>query len=276
MPLSANHATRSRRMSTVRRVAEGHGRHVRVLAVGARDDREEQGQVLDPAGDRSQLRQRLEDASVRRGVPGPRHAAARRLEARHAAVVRRLPDAVAGVAPDVERRAAGGDDGRRAAAAPAGRTRQVIRVRCPTIDEVVGLVRPRELRRVRLPEQDAAGRPQSSHHRRVPVGHALRPADRARGRHETGRVERVLDRERDAVQRPEERAGHEVGVGLACRLEGSVREPHDGVDQRVDGIDPTQAGVDDLYGGQPAVTDRRGDSRGRREGQLGIRHRCPY
>ena len=89
---------------------------------------------------------------------------------------------------------------------PPGRPVEVVRVRGPAVDVVVGLVRPGELGRVRLAQQDPARRPQPRHDRRVAIGDAVAPAHGAGGRDDARRVERVLDRERHAVERA--RAAH--------------------------------------------------------------------
>ena len=228
------------------RVAESHRHDVRILAVRAGDEGQDQRQVLDPPRDRPELRERLEQAARARPVPGPRHAPARGLDPRDAAQVRGLADRVAAVAADVERRAAGGDDRRRATAAAAGRAAQVVRVRGPAVHVVVGLVGPRELGGVRLAHEDPARRTEPRDHRRVAVGDAVAPADGAGGRDDAGRVHRVLDRERDAVERAGRVTPREGRVGRPGPVAGVGGQPDHRVDVRVDGLDPGEAGVDGL------------------------------
>ena len=158
--------------------AERHRRDVRVHPVGARDDRQQDGQVVDAAGHRPELGQGFEDAAEPRRVSGSRHAAARRLEAGDAADVGGLADAVAGVAADIERRSAGRDDRAGATAAATGRPREVVRVRGATEDEIVCLVRPRELGRVGLADEDPARRPETADDGGVPLRDPAGPADR--------------------------------------------------------------------------------------------------
>ncbi len=151
---------------------------------------------------------------------------------------RMLPPSVASRA---ERRQTGGDGRRLAAAAAAGRAREVVRIVGPTVDEVVALERERYLRHVRLAEHDRARRLEARHAGRVLLRHEprapLRPADRHDARH----VERVLDRHRHAVQRPRQLAARERRVQLpraparrfACDL-------HERVQLRVDLLDARQ------------------------------------
>ena len=143
-------------------------------------------------------------------------------------------------------RAAGGDDRRRAAAAAAGRAVEVVRVRRPAVHVVVGLVGPGELGRVRLAQQDPAGAEQPRDDRRVAVRDAVAPADRARGRDDARRVERVLDRERDPVERAARRCPGRARRRRPRPLAGVGGEPDDRVDPRVDLVDAGEAGVDDL------------------------------
>src|SRR5439155_14192744 len=114
-----------RRSGGLRRYRVGiaeRGRHdVRVLTIRSRDDREEEGEVVDAARQRTELLEPADDPRERRPVTGPRDAALRRLEAGDPADVRRLTDAVARVAADVERHTAGGDDRGGATRRPARR-----------------------------------------------------------------------------------------------------------------------------------------------------------
>ena len=63
MPLSPNRDHAKPADIDPRRVSERDRDDVRVLAVGAGDDRQHERQVLDPTGDRPQLGERLEQAA---------------------------------------------------------------------------------------------------------------------------------------------------------------------------------------------------------------------
>jgi len=63
------------------------------------------------------------------------------------------------------------------------------------------------------------------------------------------------------VQRPESPASGQGRVGRPSLIEGPVAgEDHDGVDRRVDRLDPPQERLDDLDGRDRALTDEPGDA----------------
>src|SRR5207248_8707132 len=87
-------------------------------------------------------------------------------------------------------------------------------VRAP-VKRVVALVVQQQLRHIRLAEHDRPGLPQASDVYLV----SLRPIPRPRGntdrRGRSGEVERLLDRHRDTMERPERRPRRPPRVSLA-------------------------------------------------------------
>ena len=169
--------------------------------------------ALDVAGHRPHMvvaRREREAALGRHEAPG-------RLEAGDAAARRRDPDRAAGVR--AERRV--GEPGRqcrrgaaaRAAGDPAGRSG----VRHGAEVLVLGGRAERELVQVGLADVRIAGRLQPPHRLGCLARDVVGEQDRAVGRDEPGRVEQVLDRERDPLAGLL-RAGEEDALGCAQKI----------------------------------------------------------
>ena len=176
-------------------------------------------------------------------VPGQRHAAVGRLQTGDAAVVRGQADRAAEIAADAERREPGGDCGRFTPAGAAGGSLGVPGVDGATEDEVVRFPPERELGGVRLRDRDAprSGKPVDDDG--SPVGHVVGEEPGAAGRAHAGDVERVLDRERHAVQRTDLIAPSDGRLGLSRPLLGAVDRRHDRVQGRVDPLGPLAQGT---------------------------------
>jgi hypothetical protein len=172
-----------------------------------------------------------------REVPSQRDATVGRLEPDDPAVVRRQPDRAAEVAAEPERRHAGGDGHRLAAARAAGAPQPVVRIRCAPEDEVRRLPPERELGRVRLSQQNGAGGLRTRDDRRVPLGDEAGEEPGAARGPDAGGVERVLDRERDAVQRTELVAAQHGRLRRARPLLRVGCLGHDRVQRRIEAVD---------------------------------------
>ncbi len=81
--------------------------------------------------------------------------------------MRRESDTPAIIASDVKGRTTGGDDSGGSTATTPGGARQVIRITGAPVNQIVGLERQGELRRIRLPEEDGSGGAQASHNRGI-------------------------------------------------------------------------------------------------------------
>ena len=148
---------------------------------GPGDDRQDQREVVDAAGERPELlerRRRSPRTTASAPVRGTRPLVGLRPATPQTWAGWRMLSPVS--LPMSNGDAARGDDRGRPAGAAAGRPLEVVRVRRPAVDVVVGLVRPGELGRVRLAEQDPAGRPQPGDDGRVAVRDAVAPADACR------------------------------------------------------------------------------------------------
>ena len=146
-----------------------------------------------------------------------RDPAERLLEAVDPAPRRGDPHRTAAVGPLRERQQPVGHRRGAAARRPAAVARGVERVAGRPEEDVVARRPEAHHRAVRLADHDRAGglHPLGPHARRVDHVVAQR-RDAAERRRPAGlEVEQVLDRGRDAVQRPERRAGGDRGVGLA-------------------------------------------------------------
>ena len=235
-----------------------HRRHRRIPGAGQHLEREPQ------VGHRPRERSRLVSDALVAGqdelVEGSERAepAGGRLERVDAAAVRRQPDAAPGIGADAERREAGGD-GRRLAAARAARGPVVVPgVVAAAVERVVGLVEPDQLRDVGLAEHDRAGLAQPTHEGRVGGRRGTGETRDAARRRQAGDVERLLQRDRNAVQRPGVLAPSErpVGVlGLGCRLLEAVDD--DGVERRVQPFGPREVRGDHLGARERARSDAR-------------------
>jgi hypothetical protein len=114
-----------------------------------------------------------------------------------------------------------------------------------------------EVRQVGPAHGDRAGRAQPLHLRGVDRGDRLgQGRDRVRGRG-ARQVDVLLDRERDAVQRAESGAVRHRPVGRVGGREGLVwQEADDGVEGRVDRLDPVQVRLDHLAAADLTVADQ--------------------
>ena len=100
---------------------------------------------------------------------------------------------------------------------------------------------------VRLAEKDRAGLSKAGHDRRITIGDVVLKHLRSRRRHFTGNVDQVLERNRNAVERPPIDTAAAFGVGFARR--GSRRvgpDPDEGVQAGAVALDRQQTGVDEL------------------------------
>src|SRR6476660_6977014 len=95
-------------------------------------------------------------AQRQRKLSGPRNAARGRLDGCEAAIMRGNTDAASGIGAKAERRTAGGNDRGLATAAAARRTREIIGIIRPPVDQIVSLVRASEFGHIGLAEDDAA------------------------------------------------------------------------------------------------------------------------
>ncbi len=79
-----------------------------------------------------------------------------------------------------------------------------------------------EFGHVGLADDDGTGSPKAAHHVGVRVRDAVSVDAKAEGGTEAGGVEVVLDRNRHAVQRPEQAAGSAPFIRCSCRCHGAV------------------------------------------------------
>lgn len=114
--------------------------------------------------------------------------------------------------------------------------------------QIVGFDPVRELGEIRFREQDAASLLHARHGGGVRVRHAAREDRRAALRLHAGRVDRILGRERHAVQRPQRVAAHHGRLGLARGVERAVRHRDDRIDRRIDGFDAIQVRLHHFHG----------------------------
>ena len=195
----------SDRTSTARGVAE-IARHAALFdPVGARDDPEHRHEILGAAHDRPARDEALHVVLRRRIAPGARHDTARRLVPEHAVEERRHPDRATDVRAEADRRCAGADDRAFTARAAAGRALRVVGVVGASADLVLLSNHMHSSEMFVTPSGMAPRRTQPSHDRRV-CGRddvASRPEPRRVG-HSLER-ERLLDRARNAVERPGDR-----------------------------------------------------------------------
>jgi hypothetical protein len=171
--------------------------------------------------------------------------------------VRRRADAAPRVAAEAERRGARGQGGRLASAAAGWGAVAIVRVAGRSIDRIVGHDAAAAGRTVGLAEQDRPGPTHAGDDDRITFGDVRRALHQTRGGDDAGDVEDVLDRERDAVERPAALAPRQRGIGrIRLRAGALVDALHDGVDRGVDLVDPLQIGGDDLGRRDPPGSDR--------------------
>jgi hypothetical protein len=169
----------------------------------------------------------------------------------------RDPDRAAGVLPDPHEPEVRGHSRSRACAGSAGISRRVVRVLRVAGDRRGGEPARSEVAERRLGEDHRACRPELRDDRRVGVRHVAVEHDRAEGRAQAGRLDLVLDEDRDPVQRPGELApGGDERVpsgGVSAR---SGVHGHDSMQLCVVLLDPTEVPVDELDNGQLAAAQR--------------------
>ena len=158
--------------------------------------------------------------------------------------VARVADRAAEVGAEPERRHPAGDRRRLAAGGAAGRARRVVRVGGRAEQRVHRVPPARELRDVGLAEQDRARRAHRRHRRAVRVADVVGEQLRAVRRAHAGDRERVLARERHAVQRPASAPARVGRHGLLARL--VQPRQHERVDLRIALGDPRRVRVEQL------------------------------
>ena len=226
---------------------------------GSGQHREQEVEVLGAAGHRSEHVEvgvgRAPADAVEVAALGD-HAVAR-LEPERATAVRRDPHGTTDVGAELERREPGRDGCRRAAGRTAGDARHVPRVVRGAEDLVEALRVTGPARQVRLAEHDGARLAQAGHRRRVGCRHVVRQLDGAARGADAGRLDGVLDRDREAVQWRQRSATTRPrvgGVGLgACPVHG---ERDDGVDRGVEAVDAIEVQLEQVATGDLRVADR--------------------
>ena len=131
---------------------------------------------------------------------------------------------------------------RGSAAAAAGGARRVVGVH-RRAEHLVERVRAQaELRRVRLADDDRAGRLHPLHHQVVVRGHEVREERRAQRRAQARRGGHVLDRLRQPVHPSAPSPGREVGVALAgfAQQVVGIAKADDRVVARIRALDPRE------------------------------------
>ena len=181
-------------------------------------------------------------------MAGPRDRLRRRLQPRGAAEVRRHADRAGEIAAEAERRAAARDRRRLAAARAAGRAREIPRIARAAEDGVLAVEIVGQLGDVRLAEHDRAGALPALDRDRVGRRHEALEELAAVGRAYAGGRERVLDRDRQALERAAV-AGLQPPVGgrrLGAGALGGERD--DRVQPRVDAVDVGEVQIHQLRG----------------------------
>ena len=239
-----------------------------VLRVVAGDGLEHERVVRDGAGDRADVVERIgqrEDAA-------PTDEAVRRLHAGHAAHRRGIPDRSGRVRADrCGHHARGHRD-----AGPARRASRKA-PRPPGIDggrpgQVEGGTADGELVGRQLSEEHGPGRAQPRRDDGVLRRDVLPEEPRMRGGPKAGRVDDVLERERDAVERPAVRAGHDLALRLARRDERGIgRDAQERVQAPIDSPDPVEKRSRVLDRRQRLRPDQFGRASDADEGQVGHR-----
>ena len=177
-----------------------------------------------------------------------RDAPVRRHEAGHPRPVGRAADRPAGVAPERARSEPAGQHRRRAHAGAAGEARRVPGVSGRAV--LIRVQRPvRELRRVRLPEDDRSGRPESRDDARVLLGHEVRQHLGSAGGPLASRPAEVLHGHRHAVEGTASLARGELPLGDARLGEDPLGvERDEGVQRGLEALAATQERLAELDG----------------------------
>ncbi len=240
--LQPAHTAPHRRQRAGRRTSQAAAIH----RIGTLDRPIQQRRIFDRTGHRPG---RVEGRAQRQNAVGA-DPSDRRFETAQPAPGRRQPDRAAGIGADPPGRHAGRDRDPGPAARPAGGARQgrVPRVPRRAAMLVGAPAAHRELDRVRLAEDDHPGADETLGERRRVSRPPVLPHLRAAGRHPAFDLDQVLQRDRQAVQRPDFMARADRLVGglgsqpriVAVNLDKGVQLPILGLyarKQRGDDID---------------------------------------
>ena len=200
------------------------------------------------------------------------HAEAR-LEAEHAAAVRRDAHGAADVGAHLEAGEPCCDRRRRATRRPARGAGDVPWVVGLAEEIVEGLEVTRPTRHVRLAEHDRPRRLQARHRGRVGGGYVVGQFGRTAGGADPLDLDRVLDRDRQPVERAHRVAPGERGVGRVGEHPGPLDvERHRRIDRRVQALDPGEIPVEQLPARHLLVAHRGSETVGRGEQQFVVGH----
>ncbi len=234
-------------------------RRIAVDAVRSRQDRVGQGNIADASGHRADM---PEAPRHPRPVPRRGDAPMRGLERGDAGVGRRAAQRKGDIAADPDGRQARRDRRRLPAARSTGRAVEIPRIAGPSRQQIVGLRCVGELGQVGLGDQDRAGPFETRDAGRIrPRNAALEDGGTTLRRH-AGGVERILDGERNSMQRAEPGSAHHLRFGGPCRRDSLLGgERDDGVQPWIGRGDPIEVRLDDLDGRKPPGPDQRGQLR---------------
>ncbi len=236
------------------------------LRFRAREHTEQQVQVV------SRARDRTEHVDV--GIGGAAadvieiaalgHNAEARLQSVHAARVCRHAYRTADVGAELEARESAGDRGRRATRRTARRPVERPRVVRRAEHLVVALQVARPARQVRLGEHDRAGALQPRDRGRVGRRHVIGELDRAASRADALGLDRILDRDRQSVQRAEHLAACCLFVGFRRRSARPLDvERRDRVDRPAQSSDAIEVEVEQFAARQLLRANRLRQADGR-------------
>ena len=171
-----------------------------------------------------------------------RHEPDRRAKADDVVEVAGVAERAPVVAAVGERQHPGSQCRARAAARAAGALRRVVRVERPPVHRVVRMRSHPELGHVRLADRNHARAAQPLDDDRVLGRHEVAEDRRAEGHRKADGGLEVLERERQAVQRPDLIARRDPPVGVVGQRQARVvvELRDDGVERRVQALDPPQ------------------------------------
>ena len=181
-----------------------------------------------------------------RPVARHRQSTVRRLEADDAGMRRRAAQGDREIAAHAERRHAGGDGGGFTAARSARGVVEVPGVVRLARQEVVGFDRVGEFWRIRLGDEDGAGGLQPGDDGGIGIGHAPLENRRTALRQHARRVDSILYRERNAMERTQSSARLDRGLGFSGSVQRALGHRHDGVHLGIDLGDTIEMGLHDL------------------------------
>ena len=171
----------------------------------------------------------------------------RRLVAVHAAEVCRVADGAADVAADLERDQSCGQCSRSAAGGATHGSFWIPWVPGQAVDVVVALEVNSEERDVGLSQDDGAGFGEAFHRHRVGVRHVIAELRRSAGGDQAGRLEQILDCDRQAVERANRLAGSQCLIcGDRLRARPFEVGGHHDVEARIQGLDACNGFVDEF------------------------------